>query len=300
MWEKIEKPKTVLASKALVKEFYGMEPLPRDRPMSERRLMICRRLLKLGEFRPVTWASAFCAETGQTIRVNGKHTSTVLHELIDAGEELPEFFVTIERYSCPTLEDVAKLYATFDSNISSRTSNDIIYSFAATVKAFDGLKKKTLPLAVGAAAYQKWGPGFYSQHPPAERAELILDHIEFTTWLDSVLWPHGERQKEAAHVWRAAVVAAMLGTFNRSQKDADAFWKAVRDETDPSRDSPTRKLARLLKQKTVRSAMVAPKGKEVVTFREMYVKCLHAWNAYRGSATTDLKYFPQAKVPAIK
>jgi hypothetical protein len=30
----------------------------------------------------------------------------------------------------------------------------------------------------------------------------------------------------------------------------------------------------------------------------MFVKCLHAWNAWRRDTVTDLKYHAQAKIPA--
>lgn len=57
MWKMMEKPKTVLASPSLVKEFVEMEPAPHDRPLSERRMQVYQRILKAGNFRPVTWAS---------------------------------------------------------------------------------------------------------------------------------------------------------------------------------------------------------------------------------------------------
>ena len=34
--------------------------------------------------------------------------------------------------------------------------------------------------------------------------------------------------------------------------------------------------------------------------REFYVKCIHAWNAWRRNETTNLNYYADADVPAIK
>lgn len=298
MWEAIERPKTVKATKALVKEFYEMTKIHRERPLSITRLGVYREILKRGEFRPVTWASAYCNETGGTYRVNGQHTSTILYELIEGA--LPDFFVTVERYQCDTVEDVARLYATFDSASASRSSNDIINSFASTVKEFAGLKKKTFALSVNAASFFKWGLGYHS-HPPPERAELLLQNIDFTCWLDSILWESDDEvnQRDTKHIIRAAVAAAMLSTYSKSKSKADEFWKLVRNETADRKDA-TRVLAAYLIRSAARTNMKIRGGKEVVTFKEMYSKCITAWNAWRDDRPTDLKYYADKPVPTAK
>jgi hypothetical protein len=111
------KPVTQRVTKKLAAEFAEMDPAPRDRPLSERRLSVYRSLWSRGLFRPCTWARAYCAETGGLYRVNGKHTSTLLAGL----SEIPEFYVTVEDYQCDTLEDVAHLYGTFDSRLPAGT-----------------------------------------------------------------------------------------------------------------------------------------------------------------------------------
>ncbi len=128
-WKLISKPQTVRVTKKIAKEFAEMDPAPHDRPLSERRLQVYQRIFTDGGFRPCTWAKAICEETNGIYRVNGKHTSTFLSGL----ETLPEYYVTIEDYQCDTLEDVARLYATFDSKMQSRTASDINMSFAATI-----------------------------------------------------------------------------------------------------------------------------------------------------------------------
>jgi hypothetical protein len=296
MFTKLEKPRTVKVTRSLVNEFVNMDRLPRDRDLSERRLMVYRRVLNAGEFRPVTWASAACAETGSTYRVNGKHTSLMLSEL----PHLPEdFFVTVERYSCPTLEDVARLYATFDSRESTRTTKEIVNSFASTVTEFAGLNRSIFALVVAAASYHKWGQNYASEHPVAERAELLLDHVDFAAWANGILFPADGEAKRSAHLRRAAVVAAMLVTWTKAKKAADEFWSHVRDEDDADRDGASRVLARFLTRVGAKSDF-ALKGKKMVTFREMYVRCLHGWNAWRKGEDTKLIYYPVAKVPAIQ
>jgi len=178
MFTLLGRPKTHKVTKALAKQFAEMEPAPHDRLLSERRLQVYQRLFAEGTFRPCTWAMAHCKNTGEVYRVNGKHTSIMLSGL----ENLPEYYVTVEEYDCDTLEDVARLYATFDSKMMSRTTNDINMSFASTVRELVGISRKTINVAVGGMSYHIWQGGF-GNHQPAERAELLLEHTPFVQWL---------------------------------------------------------------------------------------------------------------------
>ena len=94
-WKLVEKPVTFKVTKKLAREFAEMENCPHERPLSERRLMVYEKLLKAGNFRPVTWATALCKETGMMYRVNGHHISTMISGL----ENIPDFYVIIERYT---------------------------------------------------------------------------------------------------------------------------------------------------------------------------------------------------------
>src|SRR5262249_19606940 len=128
-WKLVGRPKTIRMTRSFAQEFAQMDPCPHDRPLSERRLSAYRALFLEGTFRPCTWARAYCEETRGWYRVNGKHTSTILSMM----ENIPEFYVTVEEYQCDSLNDVARLYATFDSKLQSRNARDIYISFAGTV-----------------------------------------------------------------------------------------------------------------------------------------------------------------------
>jgi hypothetical protein len=296
-WKQIEKPRTVIASKALVKEFAEMEPAPYDRPLSERRLQVYERILRNGEFRTVIWASAVCVETGAVYRVNGKHTAVLLSK----QDPLPEFHVTVERYQCDRLSDVAKLYNTFDSNLSSRTVSDINAAFAATLPEIRGVPHRMVNLAVGAVASAKWSEGELRRIPPAERAEELVDNTDFVLWLHSFL-PAVSGSGPHRHIVRLPVVQAMYSTFRKAKNDSDKFWRAVKEEDAPDRDDPSRVLARYLVRVAMGGGRVSglKEGKKLVTGREIYVKCLHAWNAWRKGETTALNYHPKSPVPAVK
>ncbi len=290
-WTLLGRPKTKPVTKSLAKEFAEMEPAPHDRPLSERRLAVYQKLLKDGSFRPVTWASAICKETGDIYRVNGKHTSIMLSGL----DKMPDFYVTVEEYECDTLEDVAKLYATFDSAMMSRTAKDIYASFAGTIPTLKGVSGAIIGMAVTGLSMEQWGHNYNSGHQPAERAELLLEHPEFVTWLASL----DLTTRATTHMKRTAVAAAMFATWKRSQKAATEFWMAVRDETGAKPDLPDRKLSKMLLTVGVDKGTGSTRAKKM-NQREMFVRCLHAWNAWRKGEPTDLRYYEDKDIPAVK
>ena len=293
-WKLISKPTTSKATKTLAKHFCEMEPVPHDRPLSERRLQVYERILKSGSFRPCTWASAHCLETDETYRINGKHTST----LLSAQDEMPEFFVIVEEYECDTLEDVARLYGTFDSRLAMRTTHDINASFLASMPELASVSTRIGSLAVTGISYAAYQDS-YGSIPAAERAEALLDNGDYVLWLNEII--HGGKNTEEAErlLKRGPVAASMFLSFRKSRRDADAFWVAVRDETSPDRDSPDRVLARFLRTYNVNTGGGATPGKKRAAPREIFVKCIHAWNAWRKQEATDLKYYAQSKIPTL-
>ncbi len=293
-WKMSEKPRTVVASTSLVKEFVDMEPAPYDRPLSERRMQVYERILKANAFRPVVWASALCYETNCTYRVNGKHTSLLLSK----QNPLPVFYVTLERWNCDTLKDVGSLYNTYDSNLASRNNSDINMSFASAMPELRDVPARLINLTVSAAASLKWDDAMLRKVPPAERAEELLERTDFVKWLqETVQTTTTGRMGLSRHILRSPVVQAMMATYDRAPNVAKQFWVVVRDESAPDRNDPTRTLARFL----VRAVLAGSRGstKEMVGSREVFVKCIHAWNAYRAGETTALNYHAGAPIPKI-
>jgi len=295
-YELVGTPKTEMVTQALAVKFRDMEPVPHDRPLNPKRIDAYRKMLSAGLFRPVQWATVYCGETQATYRVNGKHTSTLFAEM----EKLPQaVHATVEHYHCDDLDDVARLYATFDSRTQVRTTNDINRAFAAVDDDLSQVPTKIINLSVTAVAYAKHGD-YYTKQSAADRAECLLENDckLFIEWLHGILQTNNEDTK---HLWRSPVVAAMYLSWQKSRKGANEFWLAVRDGTGATPKTPDRVLNKFLLSRTVnngsqrtpirRSSVLCPP-------REMYVKCLHAWNAWRRDTTTDLKYHAQAKIPA--
>jgi hypothetical protein len=91
----------------------------------------------------------------------------------------------------------------------------------------------------------------------------------------------------------------MMGTWLKNRAKAAEFWAAVRDETGASPSLPDRKLARYLLTVGVDTGGGARRVK-TASSREVHVKCIHAWNAWRAGETTNLNYYPDAKTPSFK
>lgn len=294
-WKLVSSPKTYKATRKLAERFATMDPAPKDRLLSERRLQVYEQLLGRGEFRPVTWASAYCEETDGTYRVNGKHTSV----LLSRANPLPELYVTVEEYACDTLEDVARLYATFDSKMQSRTANDIYRSFASCVPELDIVSQRVISLSIGGVWYAQYQDNYTTNRSAAERAEAILEHHDFALWAYQV-FPGGA--KPASHLLRLAVFAAAFATYQKSKEAATQFWLAVIEESGTKADLPDRKLAKYLL--THFSAKGGHQGAKSMRYRvgdrEIFVKCLHAWNAWRRGEATNLQYYAEADIPAVK
>ena len=295
-YELVGTPQHERVTQSLAVKFRDIDPVPNDRPLNPKRVDAYRKMLAAGLFRPVNWATVHCHETGATYRVNGKHTSTLFAEY----DELPQpIYANIEHYHCDDLDDVARLYATFDSRTQVRTTADINRAFAAVDEDLSQLPSKIINLCVTAISYAKHGDS-YTGVPAPQRAECLLEDAnkQFAGWVYQILGSKGTEHTRL--LWRSPVVAAMHACYTKSKRDATEFWCAVRDGSGQSPKSPDRVLGRFLLSKNVNNgAGTTSRGRaSIVPPREMYVKCIHAWNAWRRGSATDLKYHAQARIQA--
>lgn len=293
-WRHAEKPTTVKCTRALVKEFAEMEGAPHDRNLSATRQGFIKSMVVEGRFRLADFASVKCNATGKTYRVNGKHTSMVLNEL--NGEFPRDLFAIVERYEADNLEDVAKLYATFDHRRCVRSTADINKSFAATHPDLAEIAHRIINTCATGLAYSLWEDS-YCQHESDERAALLLAHPQFVMWVHFLIQGHNANRHP---LMRGAVVGAMFRCFSKNQKQATDFWELVRDESHPNNLHPTRTLSRWLNKHAMRTGAKKSPGQD--SPRGMYVRCIHAWNAFREGvdSLSELKYFTGIKTPTVK
>jgi hypothetical protein len=128
----------------------------------------------------------------------------------------------------------------------------------------------------------------------------MIDEAEFIVWFNDLI--HGTRRTPAYRTFnRLAVIAAMLLTYRKDEARATQFWSLVRDETGPSPDQPDRVLARWLATTVMDKGRGSRRGTTAkADGRQFFVKCLHAWNAWRnGEPRAKLQYSPDAPVPKV-
>jgi hypothetical protein len=288
----LEKPKCVKVTRSLAKQFSEMDAAPHDRNFSATRGSFIKAAIVEGRFRVADFASVKCKETRKTYRVNGKHTSMVLCEL--NGDMPSDLFAVVEEYEADTLEDVAKLYATFDHRKSLRTTGDINKAFAAVNPDLAELPSRIINASTIGLSFATWEEGYYG-HEVDERAALLLANPNFVLWVYLLLSGHGS---DHSPLCRGPIVAAMYRTFQKSQKQSSEFWELVRDESHPDSDNATRALGRWIATHSIKSGVV--RGKHIDSRRGIYVRSIHAWNAWRRNETTDLRYHHDKPTPQPK
>ncbi len=282
-------PRTETVTAALAKRFAEMEPFVRERPMSDVRLKVYDKEWSEGHFRPVTWAAAFCKETAATCRVNGQHTS-YMATLVDLKDR-PPLIATVEWYECDTLEDVARLYNTFDNRMQSRNTTDINRAFAAVVPQLADVPLPIVNMCVSGYWYARYQERYTQETTPQDRAEMLVDHFDFVRWYASVL----PKEKQHNHLRRMAVCAAAYATYVRAPRIATQFWEAVRDETASEPTNPTRKLGKFLLLTFVKRTNSG--GDKNCTNREFFVRCLQHWNSWRKDEAAPKIYRADTPIP---
>ena len=83
----------------------------------------------------------------------------------------------------------------------------------------------------------------------------------------------------------------MFVTWAKHQHQARTFWTKVRDGGQLKVGAPEYRLREYL----LRVVMNPGARSTFVSTREIYAKCVVAWNAFRRKQRTDLKYYPSAK-----
>lgn len=296
-------PKTVPLTEGLLSEFLAVEPFKRDRKLSPARMKLIRIQLLAGRMRTTVWATVYCEETGKFYRMNGQHTSTEYKACIDNRSltDPGSVYITLERFQCKTLQDVASLYSTFDTRSSARSQGDINGAFAATEPRLEKISLKVLNTIVAGASYALLGRGA-DKEDAHDRAARVIDEADFVLWCWKLFQPDNPPDEYGGfrHLQRAPSIAVMFKTWKRHPAAAEAFWTAVRDATGRSPTQGCRQLHRWLDTHSITGSSRTSVGKPSAGRREFHVRCIHGWNAWATGKATKLSYFPEAGIPSIK
>lgn len=142
-----------------------------------------------------------------------------------------------------------------------------------------------------------------------QTGDLFIKYPNECLWAaDILLKPEvdkgGKRrmQPDVRHMLRVPVLAAMIQSYRKCQRDATAFWTAVRDmgflaNQPADKDVPTFVLRNFLRKSSIYGDAKNAQQKEQTTRKAVYAKCVHAWNAFRGGYTTALNYYANKPLP---
>lgn len=291
-WQATE-VKTVRCTKGLAREFASMKPAPGDREFRDRIADFIKTEIAKGDFRTANFASVYCKETGEEYRLNGKHTSTTL---VGMNGEFPTGIMAhLEKYEADTLRDVARLYKTFDSRVGARSVSDVHRSITASDPELEDIRMSVVNGAIsGYKLVMSDGNNWKRTHAADDPDELIHKLKKFILFLNGIL----DGGPKSLHLRRSAVIGAIYLSWEKSQRDAEAFWTAVRDASGANNQDPDRVLNRYLLTTAVRSDTSSQHAK-TDTSRAMFVRCIHAWNAWRKNERTDMRYYESSPVPRV-
>lgn len=285
--------RTAPLTRELAHEFATMPESKQERPLRADRLAFLDSRLRAGHFYSPKWAVAWLE--GKKCRVNGQHSSAMLDRL-----EPPDFPVglmaVIDEFHCESQMDVAELFAQFDNAVSTRSTRDLINAHKTIHDELASLASSTVSRAVNGISAAM--TDCEKRMNPEERAHLVHTCADFILWVRPFL--------RARSLDRAPVVAAMYRTFKAAADRPEAidevarFWSLVRDMDHPDVRHPTRVLNIYLMQNINRPVAKNSAQKVRWSSRAIFVKCIHAWNAYVDGIATELRYVDSAPIPPVK
>jgi len=228
---------------------------------------------------------------GVVYRVNGGHSSKMLLGLLEenGSAKLPARKVFVRHFVCESLRDMADLFEQFDHASTTRTNTDKRKAHQATEPQLEQIGNSILGRILEGIAFAE--AGFGDERPLAADDRIALMH----RYQRFICWAEGYAKKKT--LWRPGVMAAIFATCRVSQKHARVFWQHVLNEDHPVRNNATRTLADFL-HKSIADNRSRP---GLWTARAMYVKSIHAWNAWlEDRHVSELKYHKRSELPAIK
>ena len=230
---------------------------------------------------------------GKTYRLNGQ---TRCHAWILLNDKAPDVRMRHCHYVVPTMRDAVEMYASYDRPGSSRKYHHVAGMVWREAGLRDDYQMKLLCLVAAAASFDKGGCLIYAKSKIKGRARMELA-IEYSKFLRPIRDVMGA-QNSNPHMWREAVVCAILQTHKVARGASQDFWTKVRSGEMLRDGEPASCLRNWLLINRGNSGHGERAGpRHQAGFKEIYTKCIHAWNAFRRDDTTALKYYAKSEMP---
>lgn len=258
--------------------FLDMDSLEGERDLSDNRLVKLARDFNCGNQRTLNWITAFCQETGSTIRVNGGHTSYLLaHGLVH-----PQGHIIHEHYQCETMGDVTELWAILDSHVSHRTKDEVLVTEAGRVPALNGITKGVMQKVSTALCVAHVGRSFYKNLTYREMAQYILENSDFAVWVRDIF------PTTKIHMKQGVIYVAWV-TYNVDRELATRFWTEVCHGGDHVlRNSPAVRLDTKLREGIKPMKRMRRDGRQTsIQWFDIAHYCFSAWRLYQQGKTVS-------------
>lgn len=286
MKQKLAQSTRVNAAQA--QKYLDMNTYEAQRPMRSKRIeQLCaaarKGLFLAGHF-------AVVHKNGESILMNGQHQAAmIIRTKVIVKASLDEFWLNDDEGDAV----IATLFSQYDEG-GMRTGRDVVGYHRHCFRLMD-INLTACNRIAGALGYLEWGHG-YGSRPKQERAALLGPHRKDALWVNQF---SSSSSQHTRHIERVPVIAAFILFHRKDDSDADVFCQAVRDGDMLKRTEP----AYALREYLVQISTGEKYGKKSLSMfalnREIFVKCIHAWNAYRKGKTTQLKYHAEADMPKV-
>lgn len=250
-------------------EFLALNDFPGQRKYNPLKGKMYADNMAAGTHRRIEIAVARIRETGRDILMNGQHNCNAI---IISGKPHP---ACISYYSCDTMEDAWRLFATFDIH-ASRTERQFM---SARRGLFSNSELHDLPLRV----LQSCGSALFSLRNGVEPNfnELVLhsktakaDLVE--RYSDEVLFVARYSGESNAPMLVIPVVTAIVATRRTNQDGATIFWDAVATGEMLKKTDPRFRLHEFIFGKNSYSGL---RGRDRNS--KIYSTCICWWNSWR-------------------
>jgi hypothetical protein len=261
-------------TQGLVQQFVALKAAPGERKLKEQRVQWLTNLVVNGGFYTPKWAKATL--DGVEYRVNGQHSSMALYRL---NGELPvDMKVVIDSFHCDSEDDLAELFLQFDNDKSKRSSQEKVIAYNSVGADVSDMPVTNIRKAIDGVAFCLEEDGKFPRYDQDAKSRLILSRRQYLGWAKEFMGQRAVRNRGVSGAIYATYSVAGLIV-------ASTFWKLVFGETASDANDATRVLARFLRDSQGNNT-----GKIRFNQRACFVKCCHAWNAWRKNQTTRLNY----------
>lgn len=271
--------KLVTLTEDLATQFLSFNSLNSQREIKEARVNNLVKAIKQGLFVGANIAIATNGN-GKKYLINGQHCCSAV---INSGIPIE---ITLTNFECIDDEDVSLLFRQFDTGMETRSIAE-----ALNVER-DSLQRRwkgyVASLLVAGAIILEQGHGAMIKKwnlNRNDRVELLKKYLKYGDLIEDFI--EGSKDR---YFKRGPVMAVFIASHMKHPHVAPYFWEEVKEGTGLAKDSSQLKL---------RDYLLTARLQGASKQKEMFVKCIHAWNAARKGEKTNLAYHPDKPIPKI-